>query len=127
MGGHADVGQVPEVRLPLVQLVGGRANVEEEDGGVAVDEPVAVDDLDALRSKGLEGLLEGELCGLLHFYLSAHQLLVEWADEKVAVAQLLNGRLRLGANYRVDAAHCEHRREIESVLVSRKQRQNREH
>lgn len=107
MAWDANVRQVPEVRLPLVQFVGGRANVEEEDGGVAVDEPVAVDDFDALGSEGLEGLLEGQFGGLLHFHLGAHQLLVEWADEKVAVAQLLNGRLRLGANHRVDAAHCE--------------------
>ena len=56
-GGNA--GKVPEVTLPLVETGILAARVEEEDVGVALDEPATVEDLDACGAHGVEGSRRG--------------------------------------------------------------------
>lgn len=91
VGGRGDAGQVPEVALPLIEAGVGAAGVEEEDAGVALDEPATVEDLDALGAHGVEGGEEMLVGGLLWLDLHGGSLVGEGADETVPVAEFLDG------------------------------------
>lgn len=54
-----DCGEVPEVRLPLVEAVSDAARVEKEDLRCALNEPSAVHELDASFAHGGEHRGEG--------------------------------------------------------------------
>lgn len=54
VGRGGDPGQVPQVGLPLVQSVIGRARVKEDDLGCALDQPSTVDELDTSIPHGLK-------------------------------------------------------------------------
>lgn len=50
-----DVGDIPKVMFPFVEFMGGGADVKQQHGGIAVDQPMAVDHLDTgerSKSKG---------------------------------------------------------------------------
>jgi len=50
-----DPGHVPEIALPLVELVVDGASVEQQDLGCALDQPATVQELDAALLHRLEG------------------------------------------------------------------------
>jgi len=89
--GGRDACQIPEVALPFVKARIGTAGVEEEDAGVALDEPATKENLDALGAHGLYGGTEMVVCGLLCLDLHGGSLVGEGTDETVSVAELLDG------------------------------------
>jgi hypothetical protein len=88
VGRAGDARKVPEVGLPLVETGVHAAGVEEEDLGVALDEPAAIEGLDALGLHGLEGAGDVWVGGLLWLDLHGSGLVGERADEAVSVAKL---------------------------------------
>ena len=60
-----DTRQVPQVAFPFVQLPVCRAGVEQDDLWRTLDEPAAIEHLDALLAHGVERELNGRILGLL--------------------------------------------------------------
>ena len=101
-----DAREVPEIALPLVEVVVGAAGIEEEDAGGALDEPAAVETLDAAGAHGLEGEGDGGvvLGRVLGLDLHGGGLVGEGPDEAVAVAVFGDGDGDFGLDDGVDAA-----------------------
>lgn len=103
-GGNA--GEVPQIRLPLVEPAHDAPGVEEQHPRTALDEPSAVEELDALVPHALEGALHLGRLWLDRFDLHRRRLVAERADEAIAVAIFLAGYRRFRLDDRVDTADC---------------------
>ena len=101
---HADVAALPQLVLPLVEVVVGRLDVEQHHLRVAFDEPVAEHDVHALAAHRVDGRSQGAYLRLANLDLGAYGRLVERSHGQVVVAilQLRGGHLT--ADDRVDAA-----------------------
>jgi hypothetical protein len=67
--GRGDAGEVPEIALPLVETRVHGAYVKEQDAGCALDEPAAIQRLDACVAHCVEGCGEMGIGGLFSLYL----------------------------------------------------------
>jgi hypothetical protein len=104
VGRGRDAGEVPEIALPLVYPRVLAASVEEENAGRALNEPTAVEALDASLPHRVERCGQMRVLRLLRLDFHRRGLVGERADEAVAVAELLHGDGHLGLDDGVDTA-----------------------
>lgn len=57
--------QIPEIRLPLVEFVIHAPSIEEQDVGIALNEPSPIEDLASLGAHRLNRSCDMLVCGLL--------------------------------------------------------------
>lgn len=126
--GGRDGGNVPQVRLPLVLVVGGRFEVKQQDARSTLNKPSSVDNVDASIFHGLDGGGKLRVGGLnllnLHRSLQfresaewprlwepgegvrAHGLLVEGPDQSVAISIFGRRHRGFGLEHGVDSTDC---------------------
>jgi hypothetical protein len=78
--GTRNTSQVPEVRLPLVEFVVHAAGVEEQNMGVALDEPSSIENLYALSTHSVNGASQMLVCRFLCLDLHGGCLVGQRAD-----------------------------------------------
>lgn len=102
----ADIALLPQLLTELVELPSTRANVEENDLRISVDQPATTVDFVAEWSQWIDSERERRTGGKLAFLnlLSCALFLIR-THQAVLIAQLLSRHKRLRSDDRVDAAN----------------------
>ncbi|RNA24615.1 hypothetical protein BpHYR1_002663 [Brachionus plicatilis] len=95
-----DVSRLPHLGLPLGQTPHGRLHVEQHHLRIALDQPVAVHNSDALGPHRVYGGSERAYLRLFDLHLGSDLRLVQWTHSYVVVAELQLGRGHLASDHR---------------------------
>lgn len=91
VGGRWNSSEIPEIPLPFVEFVILAAGVKEEHSRCTLDEPAAVESLDAPFSHCGQSFDHVRVGGLVGLYLHGGRFVGEWSDKTVSIAILFHG------------------------------------
>lgn len=99
-----DARGIPQIALPLVEPPIARASIDEQHPGSSLNEPATVDDFNATRLHGIDGLAHGWVRRSQFLHLYRGRRFVERPDQCISLAIFGGGDGRFGLEDRVDAA-----------------------